>query len=214
MADSEELSLLLAHPGKNEIECRKYLDGALDLLVPYTGSVTMVNPTAEYPGASGPSDLIILCDRIEHGISIRSAYIWEIKAPQEKLFVRCNSNRVRPSEGLNKAENQLLHYYDDCKNEQFRASFNITDLDEIHVGGILIGQRSTLVSGNMNKDVKSRLYGKAIRIRKAQLYRSCGLKIFLWDDIVEYLKVPDPEGSNQVTSTANSATESTVASQT
>lgn len=182
-----KLNVLMGKSSCKEMECRECLGPSIEWLVPYTGTVKSIDKLSELPGASGPSDLVLLCDREEHGESIRSAYVWEIKAPQEALFSKCNKNRARPSAALNKAENQLLHYWDDCRNEQFRASHCITSLDEIHLGGIIIGQKNNKVSGAMKPILKQALYKKAIRLRKAQFYKQSEIRILLWDDIIGFL---------------------------
>lgn len=184
---TSKLNSLMAKSSCNEIECRDCLGPSIRWLVPYTGAVKSIDKVAELPGASGPSDLILLCDRTEHGEKIRSAYVWEIKAPQETLFSICNKNRLRPSAALNKAENQLLHYWDDCRNEQFRASHSITNLDEIHLGGIIIGQKNKKVSGSLHPTTSEPLYKKAIRLRKSQFYKQSEIRILLWDDIIDFL---------------------------
>ncbi|MCP4610454.1 MAG: hypothetical protein GY845_17235 [Planctomycetes bacterium] len=126
-----------------EKECRKYISMALDLFVPYTGSTTMLDDETEYPGHTGYSDLIVFCERSCGGISEKYAYIWEIKSPQSDVFVKDTENRVKPSPEFVQAENQLLHYWEDCKTEQFRSTFEISHLDCILLGGILIGKEST-----------------------------------------------------------------------
>lgn len=187
--NASELRALMDSDGLNEIECREYIKSALGLLVPYTGTVTALNAEEELPSASGPSDLIVLCDRSEHGQQIRSAYIWEIKAPQENIFARCNSNRLRPSGALNKAENQLLHYWSDCKTEPFRHAYGISAIEEIHLGGIIIGQKGTRVSCEMNETRKNALYHKAMGLRKYQFYKPNNMKLLLWDDIYDYINI-------------------------
>ena len=142
----------------------------------------------ELPGASGPSDLVIICDRYEHGDPVRSAYIWEIKAPQEVVFSRCNSNRIRPSAALNKAENQLFDYWNDCTTSQFRDAYAISSLDEIHLGGIVIGQRSTRLKCNYSEIRRNALYKKAMGLRKKLVYKPNDIRLYLWDDINDFIK--------------------------
>lgn len=187
--EAAELKTLMGSTGLNELECRKYISNALELLVPYTGTVRALSTEEELPGSSGPSDLVILCDRYEHGDSIRSAYVWEIKAPQESVFSQCNSNRVRPSAALNKAENQLFHYWSDCKNEQFRNAYGISSLEEIHIGGIVIGQKETRISCTAYNEIRrNALYQRAMGLRKNLFYKPNNMKLFLWDDIQDYIK--------------------------
>ncbi len=55
----------------------------------------MLDDETEYPGHTGPSDLIVFCERKCGGVSEKYAYIWEVKAPQADVFVKDTENRVK-----------------------------------------------------------------------------------------------------------------------
>jgi hypothetical protein len=187
----QSLKNLIDEPVKhNENECREFISGALDLFVPYTGVTTVLGDVDEYPGHSGPNDLIVFCERSCGGVVEKHAYIWEIKSPQTSVFVKDTKNRVKPSPEFIKAENQMLHYWEDCKTEQFRAKFDISHLDYIHPGGILIGKTDTLVSSGYVEDKKKQLYKTAINLRKKLFYTPAGIQVLIWDDVLDFIKPP------------------------
>ncbi len=189
--DYELLKELVDEPVKHtEKECRKYIPQALELFVPYTGITTVLGEEDEYPGHTGPNDLIVFCERKCGGVVEKRAYIWEVKSAQTNIFVKCTNNRVKPSPEFVKAENQLLHYWEDCKSEQFRAKFDITNIDCICLGGILIGKGDTLVSGDYEESKKKTLYRTAINLRKKCLYDPSGIQFLIWDDVLDFIRKP------------------------
>lgn len=175
-----------------EKECRKFIPMVLDLFVPFSGSTTILDDQTEYPGHTGPSDLIIFCERSCGGITEKYAYIWEVKSPQTNVFVKDTENRVKPSPEFVQAENQLLHYWYDCKTEVFRDKFSLTNINSILPGGILIGQESTRVKGKYNVAEKKRLYRTALNLRKQCLYTFSGIQVMIWDDVLNFLKPVKP----------------------
>lgn len=175
----------------NEKECREYLPVALSLFVPYSGHTTILDNESEYPGHTGPSDLIIFCERTSGGVSEKYAYIWEVKSPQTNVFVEDTQNRVKPSPEFVQAENQLLHYWYDCKTEQFRKEFSLTSIDNVLLGGILIGNGSTLVKGGYEESKKRRLYRTALNLRKECFYGRDRIQVLIWDDVLAFLKPPE-----------------------
>lgn len=188
----DALKALIDEPKSHkEKECRKFIKFALDLFVPYTGSTTILDDEEEYPGHTGPNDLIVFCERCSGGLVEKHAYIWEIKSPQAYVFDEDTKNRVKPSQKYVDAENQLLHYWEDCKNEQFRERFGISSLDCIHLGGVLIGRRSSLVHGDYDEDKGKRLYKTALNLRKKCFYNEVGIQILVWDDILDFIKPAD-----------------------
>ena len=187
----DALKVLIDEPKKHkEKECRAFISGALDLFVPFTGVTTVLGDEDEYPGHSGPNDLIVFCERSCGGVVEKYAYIWEVKSPQTAIFVKDTKNRVKPSPEFMKAENQLLHYWEDCKTEQFRAKFEITHLDHILPGGILIGKSNTLVSSGYKDDKKKQLYKTAINLRKKWFYNQAGIQVLIWNDILDFINAP------------------------
>lgn len=188
----KELNSLMSDTHHKEKECRKYIPMALDLFVPFSGSTTILDDETEYPGHTGPSDLIIFCERTCGGLKEKYAYFWEVKSPQTYVFVKDTENRVKPSIEFVQAENQLLHYWDDCKNEKFRGDFDISTIETIRPGGILIGQTSNLVKGDYSESQKNRLYRTALQLRKQCLYGTYGIQVLIWDDILDFLKPVKP----------------------
>lgn len=188
----QELSELITADGHNELECRKYISLAKELLVPYTATTTILHEEEEYRGHTGDSDLIVFCEHSSGGVNNKQAYVWEIKAPQCYLFQRCNDNRVKPTADFIKAENQLLHYYEECKNLSFTSEFEITHPENIKLGGILIGNRDTLVNGDYDTPTKFRLYRRALYLRQQYLYGHSNIKVMIWNEILDYLKTATP----------------------
>jgi len=188
----KELNSLISDTHHREKECRKYIPMALDLFVPFSGSTTIFDDKTEYPGHTGPSDLIIFCERTCGGLTEKYAYIWEVKSPQTFVFVKDTENRVKPSTEFLQAENQLLHYWDDCKNEKFRVDFGLSKIDTILPGGILIGQKSMLLKGEYKEAKKKQLYRTALNLRKQCLYGDYGIQVLIWDDILDFLKPVKP----------------------
>lgn len=185
----ESLKALIDEPSQHkEKECRDFIKYAVDLFVPYTGSTNILGDEEEYPGHTGPNDLIVFCERNCGGLIEKHAYIWEIKSPQAPVFIRDTNNRVKPSQKFVDAENQLLHYWEDCKTEQFREKFEVSSLECIHLGGILIGRRSSLVSGDYDESKSGRLYKTALNLRKRCLYKEVGIQVLVWDDVLDFIK--------------------------
>src|SRR3972149_8759497 len=88
-----ELKVLIESESNKELECRKYLPYARELLVKVTTKEFLFEAD-EYRGHSGDSDYIIGCKACdEAGIKSNQAYIWEIKAPQCYIFEQDTKNR-------------------------------------------------------------------------------------------------------------------------
>lgn len=182
-----ELEALISDSKNKEKECRRYLRYVRDLLVDVT-SATFLDEAEEYRGHSGDSDYIIVCRALEEsGIESNKAYIWEAKAPQVYLFQQDTNNRVKPTKQFVSAENQLLHYYEECRgSEQFREEFGITHGDDVRLGGLIIGSRATWVKGSdYDETTLDRLYKKALNLRTRYLYGHSGIKVMIWDHILQ-----------------------------
>ena len=189
-----ELKALIESERNRELECRKYLPYAKELLVKITTKEFLFEDK-EYRGHSGDSDYIIVCKACdEAGIESEQAYIWEVKAPQCYVFEQDTMNRVKPTKEFISAENQLLHYYEECKgSDQFRAEFKITHPENVKLGGIVIGSRKTLVkSTDYTEDLKIRLYTRALDLRRRYLYGHSGVKVIIWDTILDHLQEMTP----------------------
>ncbi len=189
-----ELSALIEDENHKEEECRQYLSHVRYLLVDVT-SAEYVDEAEEYRGHSGDSDYLIVCSAIEgSGIKANIAYLWEAKAPQVYIFEHDTKNRVRPTKDFISAENQLLHYYEDCKgSDSFKEEFNITHRDNVRLGGIIIGSEKTWVKSKKYDDrQKEALYTRAINLRRRVLYGSSGIKVMTWDHILRFLAPREP----------------------
>lgn len=183
-----ELKGLIDDVNNRELECRQYLQYARYLLF-REPVIKFEYVEHEYRGHGGISDYVISGRvRDESGIECVRAYVWELKAPQCFVFKKDTKNRLRPSEDLIQAENQLLHYYDELKgSDQFRAEFGVTHPDNVCLGGIIIGCDKTKVMGEYEEAKKAKLYEKAIRCRKL-LYDPAKIRLMLWNHILEHLE--------------------------
>lgn len=185
-----ELLALMNSKGQTEIECRKYLSYAKELVVKVTPK-KFLSQADEYRGHSGDSDYIVVCKGCdEAGIQSNQAYIWEVKAPQCYVFEQDTQNRVKPSKDFISAENQLLHYYEESKgSDQFRSEFEITHPENVNLGGIIIGSKQTLVKSKIySEDTALNLYKRALDLRRRYLYGHFGIKVIIWDTILDHLR--------------------------
>ena len=189
-----ESKALISDENNKEKECRRYLRYVRDLLVDVT-SATFLDEAEEYRGHSGDSDYLIVCRAVEEsGIESNEAYIWEVKAPQVYLFEHDTNNRVKPTREYISAENQLLHYYEECKGStQFREEFNITHPDDVKLGGLIIGSKKTWVKGgNYDESTLKRLYKRALSLRTRYLYGHSGIKVMIWNRILRVFEKKEP----------------------
>lgn len=134
----------------------------------------------------GRSDYVIIADVMRSGDNCRRAYLWELKAPQCYIYEPDTETRLKPSNDLVSAENQLLNYYYELKGDRaFRIEYDITDPSDISLGGIIIGCHRTKVSGTDTEAVKNRRYNVAKRVRD-QLYEG-KLKLRTWDEVCSFI---------------------------
>jgi len=184
-----DLRRLIDDTKQKEHECRLFLGYVPELLTDKTfKQILYIEP--EYRSKSGDSDYVISFEIYgEGGVDKRYAYVWELKAPQCYVFEYETNNRVKPSEDLIKAENQLLHYYDDQQgNDRFRRDFKIVSSDDIKFGGIIIGSQKTRIKGGNYSPAKiDNLYETALRIRENYFYRGRGIRLLLWDFVYQHL---------------------------
>ena len=167
---------------------------AKDLLVKFT-PITFLSQADEYRGHSRDFDYIVVCKVCdEAGIQSNQAYIWEAKAPQCYVFEHDTQNRVKPSKDFVSAENQLLHYYEESKgSDQFRSEFGITHPENVKIGGIIIGSRRTLVkSTTYSPETAFILYTRALNLRRQYLYGHYGIRVIIWDTILDHLYRGEP----------------------
>ena len=210
-----ELQAFISDIDHKEFECKEFLTHARDILVKATPS-RYIDQESEYRGHTGDSDYLVVCATLdEAGQECIEAYVWEAKAPQCFLFEPDTKTRVRPTKEFVSAENQLLHYFDELQgSEQFREEFNITHHENIKLGGIIIGSRNRLVKSNSySVSQTTRLFKRALNLRKRYLYGQSGIKVMTWDDILDYLKGGGPaqrqdvkQGSVSITGIVNVVT--------
>jgi len=191
---STRLQALISDTHHKESECKELLTHARDILVKATPS-RYIDQDSEYRGHTGDSDYLVICATLdEAGQECIEAYVWEAKAPQCFLFEPDTETRVRPTKEFVSAENQLLHYFAELQDsEQFKEEFNITHHENIKLGGIIIGSRKRLVkSSSYSQSKTTRLFKRALNVRKRYLYGQSGIKVMTWDDILDYLKGGSP----------------------
>jgi len=183
-----QLKSLVDAQNNKEHQCRRYLQHVPHILFKETVTRYVYHET-EYQGHSGPSDYVISGVVLEpNGIECTRAYIWELKAPQCFIFKKETKNRICPSADLIKAENQLLHYFFELKGtDSFRNSFGVTDPDNVCLGGIIIGCKKTMVSGNYEEPKKKILYKNAIKTRN-HLYKGAGIRLMTWDYVLSQFR--------------------------
>jgi len=186
----EEFKALVEYDGgHNEVACGNYLHYAIEFLLP----VTVVERDFEREDRNyfGSSDFVISAKLLdEMSVESRCAYIWEIKAPQCYLLEKDdNRNRFRPTLDLVKAENQLLHYYQEAiDNDDFRRRFGVMDRNNIRLGGIIIGRSDRLARVYEERDKSS--MDTALKVRKEYLYSSRGIRLFNWDRLLTFIRPP------------------------
>jgi len=190
------LNSLMNETSHKEIECRAYLENTKEKLVKNPPD-RFIRFEPEYRGHTGDSDLIITCEAInDAGIRCIEAYIWEVKSPQCYIFEYDNNNRVKPTKDLISAENQLLHYYEEYKkSETFKQDFSISSSDNIHIGGIIIGQKDRLIKPNSrynSEEKKNSLYTRAINCRKEHFYKASRIEFIIWNRILDLLSSGQP----------------------
>jgi hypothetical protein len=192
----EALRQLIDSTDNKELQCREYLQHVHEVLAREIIRNDMY-VERERRGNSGDSDYVFSC-RVCDGTMIEPvrAYVWELKAPQCHIFSRDTDNRLRPTNDLINAENQLLHYHHELQgNDDFKREHSITHSDNIVLGGIIIGCHTTRVQGNYPEDKKERLFEKAMTIRQKYFYNPCNLRVLTWSFILDLFRptpVPQP----------------------
>lgn len=169
-----------------ELECQPYLKHAAGLLLPHPA--TQITNVMEDRSYFGRTDLVIAADLLDGtNHTARHAYIFELKAPQCRLFQADTRNRCKPTKEFLEAENQLLHYFHEAAgNGRFRQRFDIMDEDNIHIGGIIIGTQERLVKSG-GDFAKART---ALSVRKKYLYAKSSIEVFTWDRVADFLRPP------------------------
>lgn len=149
-------------------------------------------------GNTGRSDYIISALINEGGDECTRVYLWELKSPQSYLFEKDVENRLKPSSALIDAENKILHYYIENKdNAFFHRQYEITNPDDVRLGGIIIGSRNTKVNGDYDDDKKDRLFRTAKASRDI-FYKNSEITLLTWDDIVGYIRLDVTKGREKI----------------
>jgi hypothetical protein len=182
----QDLRDLINCEDNKEHECRYYLQYIKHVLVK-NRAITYNSVETERIGNVGRSDYIISAIIDEGGNESVRAYLWELKAPQCYIFVKDTDNRLKPSVELIDAENKLLHYYyENRDNGLFHRQYSITNSDDVRLGGIIIGSKDRRVRGDYDEDLKNRLYSVA-KATRDHLY-SNDIVLLTWDDVLAYLQ--------------------------
>jgi hypothetical protein len=173
---------------RTEKECGTYLSDAANLLMPKTPISFQIS--REERNYFGRSDLIVSATFKDEVLStnFESAYIWELKAPQCHLFEFDDSkNRCIPSEDLLRAENQLLHYLHEARNNRnFWKLMNITGDENIKLGGIIIGTKQNFLKGASGSlDIAKATM--CLDIRKQYFYGD-RLRVMTWDNVLDFVR--------------------------
>lgn len=174
--------------GKRELECGPFLKHAGNLLI--QRSICSAVTHYEIRSHAGDADLILVAEvQNDIGKKEKVAVHWELKAPQCYLFeYDDNKNRCRPTKDLIKAENQLLHYVEESfANDLTRTMLGVQNRSDIRPGGIIIGTKDTMLrSPKCARDVyKAEL---ALRLRSERLYQAQGIRVLLWDRVLDALR--------------------------
>jgi hypothetical protein len=176
----------------NEAECGKILakPEVATVLLPLGSSMMLID--TELRTSSGDVDLIVCAtESLPGGQTCRLLYIWELKAPQHSLFRVETKGRACPTKEFYSAENQLIHYHAHIAgSEEDRKKFKIMSVNDVRIGGIIIGTSRNLVtiSKGVSKDKSITLAASARDIRDRTLYRSANLKVMTWDMVIERLQ--------------------------
>lgn len=184
------LAGLIESRNRTELECRKYLSFVSHLLVDGVSSDRSYDIAEEYRCHTGSVDYVIATSVwCGSAVPVVKAFLWELKAPQCYVFEHDdNSQRLRPTMDLVKAENQLFTYCDEAREcSGFLRRFKVSHRDNVMPGGIIIGSPSTLVKKPQHKDV-SRMFNDAYGIREKYIYNSSRIRLYTWDYILKTIQ--------------------------
>lgn len=189
---AEELRALMDAESSEEKACQPFLHDIVQHLVPWRVPLeSILVKGREESSRPGDSDFCVSVEVDNGAVGRRYAYVWEVKAPQKFLFVRdAAANRLRPTDQLYSAENQLINYVAELgRSQNFRDKFLLTGtLDEVRVGGIIIGRRDRMVKGAKHADAALQgLARNAFSTREAFLWGPAGIQVCTWDWVYERL---------------------------
>lgn len=183
-AFADRLKKAIDSKSNTELECGKILMQFPEFLVPHT--VEEATMHLEYRGNSGIADVVVVAKIYDTKPRI-AGFVWELKAPQTSMYVADGKNRLRPSNELYSAENQLSHYYQELKgSEQFKSENRILRSSDIQLGGIIMSSKSRMVKGDFDDIQKRNLGTRIIEARK--VFYPSSMKVYTWDMLLRYLK--------------------------
>jgi hypothetical protein len=212
LSRAEELQKLMNADTSEEKDCQPFLHDIALHLVPFrVREENILVKGREESSRPGDSDFCVSVEVDNGAMGRRFAYVWEVKAPQKYLFQQDKAvNRLRPTDDLYSAENQLLNYVAELEtSKNFRQKFQLTGAeDEVRLGGIIIGRKDRIVKG-LGKDDGGLegLARNAFTTREAFLWEPAEIRVRTWDWVLEQLQRDEQGGpeskSPDVVRTAN-----------
>jgi len=190
---SDELRTLIDKPSRSEKKCGEYMPLIWDKLLLGYRPIKLIETIPEYRGHLGDCDYVIIAKVSDGSRECTKAFFWELKAPQCYIFNvdASNENRLKPSQELIDAENQLLYYYHEHKNNpQFIKRHNLEGSINVHLGGIVIGSNDRKIKGETKRKDKKGLYDEALDVRHL-IYNSLSMRFMTWDEICNILKAQE-----------------------
>lgn len=189
-------ALVYSNDGNKEKECQPFLEHVPKLLLgQYMSkfdSITFTRFERESRLTSGDNDVLQgFSVRDDTGRTVNHLIVWEVKAPQCSPFKITTKNRAAPTSELIEVENQLLHYFHDVKSSSaIKDEFEITNEDNIHIGGIIIGREDNLIVGGnqftLTDERRLALYRRAKGYREKYFWDPY-IDIKLWDSVLANL---------------------------
>ncbi len=183
-----QLSILVEKNGThNEKECGNLLKKKEAASILLHGNQNLEFISSELRTASGDLDLLVCCKEYHSsGEERRKLIVWELKAPQLYLFTVENTVRASPTSDLYSAENQLLHYHAQLKENQVeKTKFSIISPEDVELGGIIIGRTDKYVQPkkNLSSHEAKGLATIAHNVRENNFYEK-RLKLWTWDQVI------------------------------
>jgi len=193
---ADQLRDLINKKSYEEKACQEFLPEIALHLVPFRISKEQIlNDGREESCRVGNSDFTVSIEVDNGVVGRRMAYVWEVKAPQYYLFEQDTANRLRPTDALYSAENQLLNYVAELsQSPNFKSKFGLTGLiDEVRPGGIIIGRKDLLVKPSTKGAKTDEGLGRfAFSTREAYFWGVAGIRVCTWDWVCDQLAaLPD-----------------------
>lgn len=187
---SKELEALIMSQERSEIKCGKYLSYVWSKLIFGFRPINLIDLKEQYRGNLGDCDIIIIAKVSDGSRECNKAFFWELKAPQCYIFKtdESNKNRLKPSQELTDAENKLLYYYYEHRDDHlFHRRYNLRKDDDVYLGGIIIGRSDKKVKDGIEEEEKERLYQEALDVKQI-LYERRGMRLMIWNEIQSFLE--------------------------